>query len=147
MTSAEGTGWKRPDDAELAFLLDALRKEGPDSWAGEQVARHLRYLMQQRDEHLAEADEIIERILRHEEALTLAKIAGSLARLAEALAPVQPDVVGTPYVAERLNVTVVWAAKMAERGIIPKSCVIPGTGHGKPWKFDRRAIDRWIAQR
>lgn len=132
---------------EVDFLLTAVQTEGVDSWAGQAVANHLRLLMQQRDEHLAAADRIIEKALLHEQALTLGKIAGSLARLAEALAPEPPDIVGTPYIAERLNVTVVWAAKMAERGTIPKSCVVAGTGNGKPWKFHRGAIDRWIASR
>lgn len=138
----------RDEDAEYAdFLLRRLRTEGLDSGVGQAMADHLRSLMTKRDNCLAAADEIMEKLLRHEEALTLAKIAGALVRMAEALAPEPPDVVGTPYVAKRLNVTVVWVAKMAERGIIPRSCVVPGTGHGKPWKFDRRAIDRWIANR
>jgi hypothetical protein len=65
-------------------------------------------------------------------------------RLADQLAPVPAQMVGSKYVAQRLGMTTVWISEMARRGIIPKSCIIAGTGTGKLWKFDRAKIDRWI---
>jgi hypothetical protein len=74
-------------------------------------------------------------------------IPASLARIADALTPQVPDVVGTPYVAGRLGCTTVWVAEMVRNGEVPKTCLVPGTGHGKPWKFYRRKIDEWLASR
>jgi hypothetical protein len=68
-------------------------------------------------------------------------------RLADHVAPAPGDVVGTPYLAKKLACTVVWAAEMARNGQIPKGCVVPGTGNGKPWKFYRRRIEEWINKR
>src|SRR3954447_15798702 len=73
-------------------------------------------------------------------------IAGSLRRLADAHAPDPGEQVGSTYLAKRLGVTTVYVAQMAREGTIPKSCVIPGTGDGKVWKFHRERIDRWIAE-
>jgi hypothetical protein len=77
----------------------------------------------------------------------LGSIAASLARIADALSPGQPAVVGTPYVAGRLGCTTVWVAEMARKGEVPRGCVVPGTGSGKPWKFYRAKIDDWLASR
>jgi hypothetical protein len=76
-----------------------------------------------------------------------ASIAESLGRIADALAPTPADTVGSPYVAERLGCTTVWVAELVRLGRIPKHCLVPGTGNGKPWKFIRRHIDKWIASR
>ncbi|MBL8795029.1 MAG: helix-turn-helix domain-containing protein [Planctomycetia bacterium] len=65
-------------------------------------------------------------------------------RLAAAVAPDPDDLVGSQYVARRLGVSTVWVAEMARKGIIPKSCIVAGTGTGKVWKFDRAKIDRWL---
>ena len=59
----------------------------------------------------------------------------------------RPSVVGTPYVAGKLGCTTVWVSELARKGDIPKACVVPGTGIGKPWKFFRVKIDGWIAER
>ena len=77
----------------------------------------------------------------------LGKIESHLGRIADASAPAEQDVVGTPYVAKRLGQTTTWIAEMARRGLIPKSCVVAGTGIGKPWKFHRAKIDEWIETR
>jgi hypothetical protein len=74
-------------------------------------------------------------------------IAENLARIADALAPAPADTVGSPYVARLLGCTTVWVAELARLGRMPKSCLVPGTGNGKPWKFFRRDIDKWIAAR
>lgn len=74
------------------------------------------------------------------------RIALCLERLADALAPKPPEVVGSPYVARKLGVTTVWVADMARNGAIPKRCIVPGTGLGKVWKFYRVEIDKWIDQ-
>ncbi len=58
-----------------------------------------------------------------------------------------PELVGTPYVAERLGCTTVWITQMIRSGDIPPNCVVPGTGNGKPWKFIRVRIDEWLKRR
>jgi hypothetical protein len=74
-------------------------------------------------------------------------VEASLARIANALDPKPPDVVDSPYVAGRLGCTTTRVAQMARSGDIPKTCVVPGTGNGKLWKFYRDRIDRWIESR
>lgn len=88
---------------------------------------------------------ILERI-----AATLERIAlglEPLTRIAAALDPSPPDIVGTHYVAERLGQTTVWISEMARQGVIPANCIVPGTGNGKVWKFYRDTIDKWLANR
>lgn len=74
-------------------------------------------------------------------------IAESLKRIADQLEPIQPELVGTPYIADRLGCTTVWVTQMIRNGQIPQRCVVAGTGDGKPWKFVRRLIDEWIKNR
>jgi hypothetical protein len=71
----------------------------------------------------------------------------SLERLADHLTPLPGDLVGTPYIAHRLGCTTAWVSELAKNGGIPKSCVVAGTGGGKPWKFHRRAIEDWVKTR
>ena len=33
---------------------------------------------------------------------------------------------------------------MVRIGKIPKSCIVPGAGKGKQWRFYRSKIDKWI---
>lgn len=80
-------------------------------------------------------------------ASSLKGIDGSLKRIADVLDPAPPDLVGTPYVASKLGVTTTWIADQIRSGQIPSSCLVPGAGNGKPWKFYRDRIDRWIASR
>jgi hypothetical protein len=78
----------------------------------------------------------------------LTSIDRSLKRIADKVDPTDDGKpVGTPYVAKRLGQTTTWVAEMARRGLIPKSCIAAGTGDGKPWKFHRGLIDRWIESR
>lgn len=77
----------------------------------------------------------------------LARIANGIERIADALAPAPAAIVDSRYVADRLGCTVVWIAEMVRNGRIPKSCVVVGTGNGKPWKFHRRQIDEWLKTR
>ena len=84
----------------------------------------------------------------------LDRIAAALESLAEDshrnrahVAPEPGDVVGTPYLASQLGCSVVWAAEMARNGEIPKSCIVPGTGNGKVWKFYRQRIEEWLVKR
>jgi hypothetical protein len=74
-------------------------------------------------------------------------VAADIRRIADVLDPAPPDLVGTPYVAQKLGVTTTWVADMVRRGEIPVSCLVPGTGNGKPWKFFRVQIDKWIGSR
>lgn len=83
-----------------------------------------------------------------------ARIAPALDSLAEAshriaahIVSEHGDVVGTPCLAQQLGCSVVWVAEMARNGEIPKGCIVPGTGNGKPWKFYRQRIEEWINKR
>lgn len=58
-----------------------------------------------------------------------------------------PELVGSPYVADRLGCSTVWITDLVRRKEIPPSCVVPGTGNGKPWKFVRVRIDEWLRRR
>lgn len=68
-------------------------------------------------------------------------------RIADHFDPPPPDKVDSGYVAGRLGCTNTWVAEMARRGEIPRGCIVPGTGDGKPWKFYRARIDAWIESR
>lgn len=58
-----------------------------------------------------------------------------------------PELVGTPYVADRLGCTTVWVTELIRNGEIPVNCVVSGTGNGKPWKFVRVRIEEWLKRR
>jgi predicted DNA-binding transcriptional regulator AlpA len=77
----------------------------------------------------------------------LGQVAFQLGRIADHFDPPPPEIVGTPYVATKLGCTTDWIAILVREGQIPPSCVIPGTGYGKPWKFRRSRIDQWIEHR
>lgn len=75
------------------------------------------------------------------------RIAVSLERIANKLDPPPSDKVGTAYVAEKLGCTTTWIAEMIRKGQIPPSCIVPGSGNGKVWRFYRQRIEEWIARR
>lgn len=77
----------------------------------------------------------------------LAGVHADLRRLADHFDPQPPDVVGTPYLANRLGCTPTWIAQMVRTGDIPKGCIVPGSGKGRQWKFYRRRIEDWLASR
>ena len=77
----------------------------------------------------------------------IATIAASLKRIADHFDPPPPDIVDSTYIADKLGCTKVWVARMATEKQIPPSCIVPGTGFGKPWKFYRSRIDPWILTR
>ena len=69
-------------------------------------------------------------------------------RVVEVVAPDEGSVVDSVYVARRLGgCTTTWVAELARTGEIPVHCIVPGTGNGKPWKFHRKPIDKWIKDR
>lgn len=72
------------------------------------------------------------------------EIVAQLRRIADHFDPPPANIVGTPYVAQKLNCTTVWVTEMIRLGHLPRNCVVPGTGNGKPWKFYRVRIDQWI---
>jgi hypothetical protein len=74
-------------------------------------------------------------------------IAAAIDRLADHFAPAPQDIVGTEYVARKLGCTPIHAARLARDGQIPRGCLVPGTGTGKPWKLYRRRVDEWLARR
>ena len=74
-------------------------------------------------------------------------VLGQLTRIADHFDPAPPNLIGSQYIAERLGCTTVWITELVRGGSIPRSCVVPGTGNGKPWKFYRVRIDEWLKQR
>ena len=76
-----------------------------------------------------------------------ATMAANIQRIANKLDPPPSDKVDSVYIAEKLSCTTTWVADMTRNGEIPKSCIVQGTGNGKPWKFHRSLIDRWISSR
>jgi hypothetical protein len=80
-------------------------------------------------------------------ATTLGRIATSLERIANKLDPPPSDKVGTSYVSDKLGCTTTWVAEMIRKGHIPPSCIVPGSGNGKVWRFYRTRIDAWIESR
>lgn len=74
-------------------------------------------------------------------------IKGDLQRIANHFDPSPPGIVGSSYISERLGCSTYWVTLMVRRGAIPSSCVVPGTGNGKPWKFNRSQVDKWIKNR
>ena len=77
----------------------------------------------------------------------LAEVQADLRRIADHFDPQPADVVGTPYLANKLGCTSTWIAQMVRSGEIPKGCLVPGTGKGRQWKFYRRRIEEWLASR
>ena len=77
----------------------------------------------------------------------LSEIAADLKRIADHFDPQPPDVVGTPYLANKLGCTATWIAQMVRSGEIPKGCIFPGSGKGRQWKFFRCRIEEWLACR
>lgn len=71
----------------------------------------------------------------------------ALERLADHLAPKPPDIVGTPYLAQKLDCSKQWITEMIRTGDLPADAIVVGTGNGKPWKFHRHLIDKWIKNR
>lgn len=74
-------------------------------------------------------------------------IATDIRRVADTLAPSPPQMIGSGYISQKLGCSKAWITEMVRDGRLPKGCVVPGTGNGKPWKFYRREIDRWIERR
>lgn len=75
------------------------------------------------------------------------RMADALTRLADHFVPPPADIVDTTYVADRLGCSIEWISQQARQGLIPKSCLVEGTGNGKPWKFRRHQVDDWIVNR
>ena len=80
-------------------------------------------------------------------AVALEMLAAAGDHNANHVAPAPGDIVGTPYLAQKLGCTTTWAGEMARTGQIPKNCIVPGSGNGKPWKFRREQIEDWINER
>jgi len=77
----------------------------------------------------------------------LRQIESHLLRLANHFDPLPPQIVDTNYVASRLGCTKEYISRLALHKEIPSQCILKGTGEGRPWKFYRSHIDRWIKQR
>jgi hypothetical protein len=87
------------------------------------------------------------RTVQFDVAESLVTIVEQLRRIADHFDPPPSDLVDTGYVANLLNCTKDYVAQMAREGIIPPNCLASGTGWGKPWRFHRSRIDRWIQSR
>jgi hypothetical protein len=77
----------------------------------------------------------------------LAEIGSDLKRVADHFDPPPPDIIGTPHLARRLGCTPTWIAQLVRSGEIPKGCIVPGSGKGRQWKFYRRRVEEWLANR
>ena len=77
----------------------------------------------------------------------MANIANDLRRIADHFDPPPSDIVDTPYIGHLLGVTTTRIAQLVRSGEIPKACIVPGTGDGRPWKFYRRRMEEWLAKR
>ena len=77
----------------------------------------------------------------------LAEVQADLKRIADHFDPQPADIVGTPYLANKLGCTSTWIAQMVRSGEIPKGCLVPGSGKGRQWKFYRRRIEEWLASK
>jgi len=66
-------------------------------------------------------------------------------RIADHFDPPPSDIVGTDYIAEKRGCGTQWVSDMARIGMIPVECLVEGSGNGRPWKFYRRKIDKWLA--
>jgi hypothetical protein len=77
----------------------------------------------------------------------LAAIADAVTRIADHLAPSPANIVGSKYIADRLNCTTTWVSRMATTGEIPRRCIVPGTGKGRLWKYYRKQVDEWLDNR
>jgi hypothetical protein len=67
-----------------------------------------------------------------------------LRQVADALTPVEPELVGTDYIKAKRGCTVTYAAQMAREGKIPARCIAAGNGDGDTWKFYRKQVDEWL---
>ena len=104
----------------------------------------------QRAEQAASSDESIAQqisLLQVANPEAIFVIAGALTRIANHFDPPPPDVVDSVYIAKKLGCTTTWVADMARNGTIPASCLVPGTGNGKLWKFYRSKIEKWLEER
>lgn len=80
---------------------------------------------------------ILERIARAAEG-----IYAELERVNNRFEP--PEIVKSSYVAGRFGCTIKWVGEMVRRGEIPKSCIAPGSGNGKQWRFFKSRIEKWL---
>jgi len=74
-------------------------------------------------------------------------LVSEIRRIADHFDPPNLEVVGTPYIAERLGVTPKWVGDLVRKGEIPKSCICPKSGQGNYWRFWKKQIDKWIEER
>lgn len=77
----------------------------------------------------------------------LTSIAEDVRRLANGLIPAPQDVVDSRHVADVLHCSTAWVSCLVRAGEIPKRCIVPGTGNGKPWKFHADEITAWCKSR
>lgn len=75
------------------------------------------------------------------------RLTAALERIANRIAPPPAAIVDSRWVADRLGCTTTWVADMVRSGELPRGCVVAGTGNGRPWKFHRAAVERWLATR
>jgi hypothetical protein len=68
-----------------------------------------------------------------------------LRQISYALTPVEPELVGTDYIAAKRGCTVIYVAQMAREGKIPARCIASGNGDGDTWKFYREKVDEWLS--
>ena len=147
--AASVLGFTRSDSRALFASEDEsefVEFDVSDQMVGQSETEHFARLLCQRIMEDA-ADRLT--VLRAESTAipSLSPIAADLKRIANHFDPPPPDKVGSEYVAQRLGCTTTWIADRVRQGEIPRSCIVPGTGNGKLWKFHRHLIDKWIESR
>lgn len=83
---------------------------------------------------------------KRENLAALERMAGAAEEIARHLDPTPPEIVKSRYIAEKLGCSVKWVGDMARTGVIPKQCIVGGTGDGKQWRFYRSKIDKWLSR-
>jgi hypothetical protein len=117
----------------------------PAGWSAEEFEEFARLLIQYI--HKQAAAKLAALRGQPDGAFAAPSMADHLRRIADHFDPPPPDKVDSRYIADRLGCTTTWIADLVRKGEIPKRCIVAGTGNGKPWKFHRDLIDRWIETR
>jgi len=147
------------DDGTLEFVKLAGRKGVGQIWSADEYCQRFGISREQLNQQIEEGLKVMrlaDGSLRITETAVdqfiagdaiVVQVANALTRIANHFDPPPPDKVDSGYIAKKLGCSKVWAARMAAEGRIPRSCIVPGTGDGKLWKFYRSRIDQWIEER
>lgn len=143
----------------LEFVTPIGRKGVGQIWTADEFCQLFGYSREQLDQQIEEGLQVMrltDGTMRITETAVdqfiagdalVVQVANALTRIANHFDPPPPNVVDSGYIADKLGCTKVWVARMAADGDVPRNAIVPGTGNGKPWKFYRSLIDKWIEKR